>query len=304
MRFRWWWLAGLVPAVALSFVVLGCGPKPEEDEFIRPRGKGKKGGAAAALKPVPGEYKGTITGQVKWTGAKPNLEEETQKLLAQIKGKQDEAHCEAGNAAQHSYRFGSNGNLGNVFVWIEPEAGHFFKVPEDQLAKVPKKVELGQPNCDFTPHCLVLFPTYRKDGKTLESTGQEFVVKNDDTVSHNTKLQGGSANPLKDNTLAKGATKVLPMQPDKQEVTVQCSIHTYMRGYIRVYDHPYATVSKVFKNANDPKFGTFEIDGVPVGARVRLLAWHEKVGQDVAAFPARTITLGKTNDETIEAKAE
>src|SRR5262249_39890261 len=245
MRFRGWFLAGLVPALALSVLVLGCGPKPD-DEGDRPSRRSGKGGRTKqeALKPIEAKEYGKLTGKVVWTGARPDLEKETQALLSQVKGKQDEAHCEAGNSVQHSYRFGSNGNLGNVFVWIEPEAGHFFKVPQDQIDKVPRKVELGQPNCDFTPHCLVLFPTYRKDGKTLEPTGQEFLVKNDDTVSHNTKLQGGPANPLKDNTLAKGASRVLPMQPDKEVVTVQCSIHTYMRGYIRVYDHPYATVSK------------------------------------------------------------
>src|SRR5262249_43585226 len=160
-------------------LVLGCGPKPEEDDFIRPRKKAG-GESGSKLKPVGGEYEGTIKGKVVWKG-KVDLEEETRKLQDQIKGKQDADHCSAGNSVQHAFRIGDNGNLGNVFVWIEPEAGHYFQVPEAQVKEFQEggklhRADLGQPNCNFTPHCVVLFPSYLTDGEKVAPTGQQLRV--------------------------------------------------------------------------------------------------------------------------------
>src|SRR5262245_43061901 len=109
MSFQRRLLAGLLPALALSFLVLGCEPKPEDEEpYTRRRTGGKRGGKAVALKPVEAkDFTGKITGKVVWNGPKPNLEAETQALVAQVKGKQDESHCSAGNSVQHSYRFGA-----------------------------------------------------------------------------------------------------------------------------------------------------------------------------------------------------
>src|SRR5262245_22698746 len=109
-------LAGLLHALPLSFLGLACSPKPDDERpDTRRRSGGKRGGkGAVALKPVEAtDFTGKIAGKVVWNGPKPNLEAETQALVAQVKGKQDESHCSAGNSVQHSYRFGANGNLGN-----------------------------------------------------------------------------------------------------------------------------------------------------------------------------------------------
>ena len=58
--------------------------------------------------------------------------------------------------------------VGNVFVWIVPEAGSYFEVPDDQLAKFKDaQVVVSQPHCAFLPHAAVLFPSYYKDGKQV-----------------------------------------------------------------------------------------------------------------------------------------
>src|SRR5262245_34973106 len=141
-------LAAVLSASACAFLV-GCGGMVDKDDEPLPsRGKGK--GKAApiqtiVLKPVQGKYEGKITGSVKWAGAKPELEAMTNKLKAGMLNDRD--YCLTGKKPgesaptkpimdyetfQQSYRIGDNGNLGNVFVWIAPEAGHAFDVPDSQ----------------------------------------------------------------------------------------------------------------------------------------------------------------------------
>jgi hypothetical protein len=58
-----------------------------------------------------------------------------------------------------------------------------------------------------------------------------------------------------------------------------------MDARVGVYNHPYATVSRsdtapkdlqAKKDAAD--FGTYEIKGVPSGVKVKVIAWHERLG--------------------------
>jgi hypothetical protein len=43
-----------------------------------------------------------------------------------------------------------------------------------------------------------------------------------------------------------------------------------MTAWVRVFDHPYATITR--------EDGLYEIPGVPAGVKVRVFAWHEEVG--------------------------
>jgi hypothetical protein len=197
----------------------------------------------------------------------------------------DRDYCLAGKeyeTNQQMYRIGDNGNLGNVFVWIQPEPGHYFEVPEDQIKALPQRVLISQPHCAFLPHCSIHVPSYYKDGK-LEKTGQKFVVENDAMVGHNSNVSGGADNPGENRLLGAGKEMEVTLVPSRNYVSIRCNIHPWMSAYLRVFDHPYAAVSsvggdpgkKVYEDLKDPKFGTYEIKGVPVGAKVRLFAWHE-----------------------------
>jgi hypothetical protein len=278
--------------LALAVFAAGCGKAPEGDESGAKWTKGKsvkdgkgepkegggggKGLTAVAAKSYDGVFKGKIVGK----GDRDQLAKLDQQHEASLTGKTDADHCKKGNQHQYSYRIGANGNVGNVFVWIMPEKGQFFQVPEDQVKAHAKNVEMGQPGCNFTPHCFVLFPRYRsgEGGKKFEPTGQKLVVKNDDTVTHNTKVKGGPFNDREVGTLAAGKNSEIVLTPENVEVVVACNIHPYMQGFCRVFDHPWATVSNPGKDLKDPALGSFELKGLPTGVPVRLFVWHEKAG--------------------------
>ena len=71
-------------------------------------------------------------------------------------------------------------------------------------------------------------------------------------------------------TIAPKGELEVTLKPDNQEITFNCDIHKWMDAYARVFDHPYATVTK--------EDGTYEIKHVPTGADLQIVAWHEKAG--------------------------
>jgi hypothetical protein len=167
-------------------------------------------------------------------------------------------------------------------------------------------VTISQPHCNFLPHCTVLFPSYYKDGKQ-EPTGQKLIIENDALVLHNAKISGEkqSSNLSLSPRKADGTVNREPyvFRPEKNYVSIACNVHTWMKGYIRVHDHPYATITsigadlkdpkkKVYENLESPEVGTFTLKGVPVGATVKLFAWHEKAGF-LTAPSGDTVTLTK-----------
>ncbi|MFM7152398.1 MAG: hypothetical protein ACKO23_21430, partial [Gemmataceae bacterium] len=306
-------ILGLILVIFLLPVLSGCSSKPRDDDDdydlpVKRSSRGKSSSAAATLTPIKATEKGTIVGKVLWQGERPSQDELAANLKKSITGNPDKDYCLTGKLAgdpadmkvellpcetdQQSYRIGQNGGLGNVFVWIEPEAGKFFELSPDLLESVPKKVMLTQPHCAFLPHCMILMPSYRDGTGKLVPSGQEFLVENDARVGHNAKVKGGPLNGEQGSTIPArnkdGSTTKLTisLRPDKVPVSVSCDIHGWMKAWIRVFDHPFAAVSSVgsdlknrkWEDEKSPAFGTFEIRGVPVGARVRLFAWHEELG--------------------------
>jgi hypothetical protein len=144
-------------------------------------------------------------------------------------------------------------------------------------------VRIHQPHCAFMPHCTVLFPSYYSEGKQVP-TGQKFLIENDAIVTHNSKILGGPINGTANFTMQpKGQPAERTLRPEKAEIGLKCDIHGWMTAWIRVFDHPYATVTSVgadvknkkWEDLASPKFGEYEIKGVPVGAKVKLMVWHE-----------------------------
>ncbi len=288
-------LAAVVPALLVSLALVGCGGKEEKGtEGKPPADSGKRGGSPSggALKAIePG--KGTLSGKVVLEGAKPDFKKLTDDLLNAIKTKKDdEAYClksPEDQRIEQEWRVGDNNGVGNVYVWIEPASrNEYFKIDEAQLKALPKEVTMDQPFCAFVPHCVVLFPMYqdpKSAKKKLIETGQKFIVKNDATISHNTKMGGGAENPEVNETLPpKKDFKPQVFNPSKEPITIRCNIHTWMSASARAFSHPYATLTLVpgdpkagKPDAKDPKYGTYEIKNVPAG-KVKVFAWHEKAG--------------------------
>jgi hypothetical protein len=108
-------------------------------------------------------------------------------------------------------------------------------------------------------------------------------------------LTGGTRNRGDNVTLPAEKQRIIDnLVPEPTPLSIRCNIHPWMSAWMWVFDHPYATVSlaepKVKKE--DRTFGTYEIPNVPAG-RVRLFAWHEKIGY---------LNKGAKEGETFELK--
>jgi hypothetical protein len=280
------------PVLAL-LIVVGCSSTPTKDEggTGEPKVTGEK-------KELASTGWGTLTGKVTLVGDKPDTAEATTKLRAAMNEHKDKATCLAGTDEEKSpetwiiKEVGGEKRVANVFVWLRPPDGTYFKIPQEALDKAASQtVLLDQPHCAFIPHALTLFPSYY-DGQTKKekSTGQKFVVKNSTKkpldISHNTKWKGSSSND--DNiTLPAGKEQEVKLKVDTKPVVISCSVHGWMNATAWVLDHPFAAVT-------DEK-GEYRIENVPTGVDLRIVAWHES---------GQYLTKGKGMGDTIKLEKE
>jgi len=323
-------VAFAVPMLALSLVLVGCGKPNEEGGSTAPTGTGDKGtkkgtsSAKAELQPVKGEYKGTLKGKITLKGnAQPIIAKLDEAIKVDMSKNQDKDYCMMGRPEetnQQEYKVGENNGVGNVFVWIEPaEANHYFTVDETLSSEAKKPVVMDQPHCAFLPHCVGIFAEYQdpksKTKKTTQ-TGAELHIKNSADKSHNTNSDGGPVNGKKNEILGKGKEMVLGgLKPSKEPIRIRCNIHGWMSAYAWPFSHPYFAVSldhdpgkdikdkDYFLKKSDARYGTYEIKNVPQGAKVRVIAWHEKAGY-LAGATGKEVDLaaGKDVDFELEAK--
>ena len=137
------------------------------------------------------------------------------------------------------------------------------------LVKLKKpSVVLDQPCCEFEPRILCV------------RQGQDVIIKNSSAVdAHNSAVLGGkdkqnrqiapSVNPI---IPPGGQVKLLAKEwgPSAYATPVTCSIHPWMKAHVRVFNHPYFSVTD--------ENGNFELKNVPVVANVRLIIWHPELG--------------------------
>src|SRR5262249_41385609 len=93
-----------------------------------------------------------------------------------------------------------------------------------------------------------------------------------------------------------GKLDVKGFKPATAAVSVSCTIHGWMKGYIRVFDHPYFAVTD--------KDGNFEIKDAPAGTW-NLVVWQEEKGWvncDKNAQPATGTANGSTDVGKVELK--
>jgi hypothetical protein len=299
--------AGL-PVLALSLVLAGCGGGDNKTSSDKPSGdsstttdkdKSAKGGDWKALEAGKGVIKGKVT--VKGTADPKFIAGMNQELMELINKNTNKDFCLSGSEAekqQQSYIIDDKGNVANVFVWIAPaDKTTYFKI--DKPEEFAKEVEIDQPHCAFIPHVAVLFPEYRDptNPKKLKATNQKVIVRNTAPQSHNTKWGDGNKNQGDNKILAPKETMELSgIVVANDPIKLTCNIHGWMDAYLRSFDHPYATTTK--------PDGTFEIKGVPTGAKLKIFAWHEKAG-DLAGKAGQEIEVKDeplTKDFQLEVK--
>lgn len=310
-----------LPTFALSLMLAGCGGGKDKDNPTSGGGgevtQETTSGPLKPLEPKGGVLKGAIT-----LATKPNVEkltEELRKTIITTKPDQKD-FCMSGEESEttyQKYRIGTNGKLGNVFVWVLPVPGTFFKVDKKEVdAAKANPVKIHQPHCAFIPHNAFVWAEYTdpNNPKKKKQTGQYIEVVNDAAgTSHNTAYQGGPKNPHGDQTLpSKGTMKIENLVAEGSPMQLKCAIHTWMNAWVRLVDTPYYAISssdtldgdKKVKKDSD-KFGTYEIKNLSVG-KVRVIAWHEECGYlNKGGGQGEVIEIlpqGKETEKNFEAK--
>lgn len=211
---------------------------------------------------------------------------------AKLDVNQDKAHCLAKGALLDEKTLVNPKNRGikNVVVWLRPNAkdpAAKFKAkdihPADANRK-PADVVIDQPCCVFVPRV------------TVCRVGDTIVVKNPAPVAHNFFWSSADNGELNVTIAAKGQHKFeKPLVAEGSAIPFRCTIHPWMQGHVRIFDHPYYALTDVE--------GKFEIKNAPAG-NYTIVYWHETVGFKGGAagrFGAPIAIAGGANN-TLEMK--
>ncbi len=279
--------AGLL---TVALVLAGCGKgddtktasSTDTGESTAKATKGGKADKETSAAKVEGW--GNVKGQVVFAGNPPEP--------APINPDKDQAACTA-HGPLHEQKLvvdkDTKGVRWAVVYLIDPKNPRAKLPIKPELTEIKKKTEqIDQPTCQFEPHVLAI-----REGQAVE-------VKNSADISHNTKLDGGSAaNPISINEIIPPKKSKL-LEKDKfkastSPIKVSCNIHGWMGGYIRVFNHPYFAVT-------DEK-GNFEIKDAPAGTW-NLVVWQESKDGNVNGEKGQPITIkpGDTTTEKVEMK--
>lgn len=223
---------------------------------------------------VPGEW-GHLKGRFVVTGEIPKPKE--------IVPDKDKEACESPMYSRDLV-VGSDRGIKNIVVFLvkpkEPLPIHPF-----YNEWMTQPVLLDNSLCRFEPHI------------TLMTTKQLLRAKNSDEVGHNANIQSFNDDNSHNVGIPAGADfdVRLPII-ETRPITVTCTAHSWMKGYIMVRDEPYMAVST--------KTGEFEIKYMPAG-KWQIQFWHENVGYvKTAVANGKTISVGRKGLVDIEIKKD
>jgi plastocyanin len=117
------------------------------------------------------------------------------------------------------------------------------------------RVIMDQKECVFTPRVVVV-----PAGGTVE-------FLNSDRLLHNVKGGGKQNSPF--NRAQPHARSISIAFRSPEILRVDCDLHSWMRGWVVVAEHPYYAVTN--------EEGEFAFDNVPPG-KYQLVVWHETLG--------------------------
>jgi hypothetical protein len=250
----------VLPLVVCGLAALAGAARADDESALkklRDVGDSVSDGALGRME----EQWGTVAGQITWADKMPPPGSEKIVVSAKNKG------------------------LKNVFVWLtDPDDGKK-SPPVNRALKAAREVTLTITGAGagrhFEPRALAV-----RDGQTIR-------VKNDTHAPGDVKFDGPGAalaylvEPRKDVTTT--------LEPSPRVYVIYSSIFPAMRGYVRVFDHPYFAVTD-----ND---GKYEIKGAPAGS-YNIVLWHEETGWVNGGKRGRTITIpaGKVVEVNEKAK--
>jgi plastocyanin len=183
---------------------------------------------------------GTIKGSVRYSGATL----ERKKILVSI----DQYLCgkekEAGDLV-----LSPNGGIQNVVVSLQgAPAGA-------KWPATPASAKMDQIKCDFIPRVVIV------------PAGGPVEFLNSDRLMHN--VRGGGKENAPFNRAQPHARTIAINFKHPEVMRVDCDLHSWMRGWVVVAEHPYYTLTN--------EAGEFVIENVPPGKHT-LQLWQESLG--------------------------
>lgn len=146
-----------------------------------------------------------------------------------------------------------------VFVWLLPAStAASARLPIHPKLEKPleETVTMEQPCSGFAPHALAI------------RQGQKLLVTNESPVLH--AFQWNGLNQNGNIAMPPGSQfTVGDLVSSRQPLKVSCAPHPWEGAWLRVFDHPYFTVTDAD--------GQFEIRDAPEGDH-RIVVWHETAG--------------------------
>lgn len=168
----------------------------------------------------------------------------------------DEEVCGKAGLVDESLLVNSqNRGLQNVVVWLMSKK--VVPVHSDYAPLAATPVQIDNRDCRFVPRIVKV------------RTGQTLQAINSDPVAHNVAVYGRRNDPF---SIVVPQDRPLEKSFQREELVplrVDCSIHSWMRAYIVVTEHPYVAITD--------SDGRFVIKNVPFGDW-DFRFWHERPG--------------------------
>lgn len=266
---RWIFRSGGLGAVGLMLLAVGARFATAANLPV---------GALGVTLAAQGEY-GTIKGRLVWgvSDIPP-----ARALIEKGRAQKDPEIC-AREAAIPNHELVVDPKTKGVaygFAYLVKPKGSNPGAVQELLARSPK-AEIDQKNCEFLPYVLA----FHQD--------QTLVIKSSDPVNHNVRYAAFANSAFNQIMAPKGEIEV-KLVAERRPIVVACDIHSWMKAYLMVFDHPFFAVTGAD--------GAFEIKGVPAGEQ-NLVLWQERVGYVGFTDPAKkaqgmavTIRAGEVTD--------
>jgi hypothetical protein len=153
-----------------------------------------------------------------------------------------------------------NRGIKNVVVFLrplDPQTKEFAKgeIHPDDAKRKPAELTITQPCCMFVDRVLAA------------RVGDTIVVNNPAAMVHNFFWASAENEQYNPNIPAKGLWKMpKPLVAESTPIPYKCTVHPWMTGYVRIFNHPYYAVTD--------EDGNFQIKNAPTG-KFRIVYWHE-----------------------------
>jgi plastocyanin len=252
-------MKNLITTLALGFALVtvtacGGGDKPADggtngktgDTSAKTEDAAANTGGSKAY--AAADHKGSLTGSVKLTGAKP-----AGRALA-IAGDEFCTGAIAGaDVMNEDYVVNDDMTIPHAIVYVVgkgPHQDYTYEAPTDRNFHVTQK------GCMYIPHVFTVM------------VDEKFTIGNEDATQHNVHTKPGRAKEF-NKAQNEGEKDTLSFSKKEKPFPVVCDIHSWMAAHCVVTEHPFATVTDAT--------GKFEIKGLPAG-EYEVKVWTPKLG--------------------------